>query len=397
MTPRLALLLILGVDAAILFYEASSLSLTYHGAQLLYQGRTSCMTDIIRASLALFGQHDLALRLPMILLNLLSAALLYIIAAPYAKHERERVWLVLIFVMLPGIISSSLLVDSAALVTFALFVYIYLRQRYGSWSDLVLPFYLLADPTFLALFLAMAFYGYRQRQYRLLGLYLLLFSFSLWHYGFNTGGIPENRFLDTLGIYAAVFSPIVFVYLAYVLYRRFITSETDLLWCLAATALVGSLLLSFRQRIEVEQFAPYLMVALPLGMQTFFHSYRVRLRPFRKRYRILFVLALLILVLNSAAVFFNKAFYTLLENPSEHFAYRAHIVKELSEALKERGIVCVDTGKDHKLQLRLRFYGIEKCHRWRLEKRTPESDKNVTISYYGSPVASFCVTKIPNN
>jgi len=120
MTPRLALFLILGIDAAVLLYEASDLSLTYHGAQILYGAEVTSMQWLIRLSLSFFGQTDMALRLPMVVMNLLSAVLLYRIAEPYAKNERERVWLVLVFVLLPGIISASLLVDSAALVTLAL-------------------------------------------------------------------------------------------------------------------------------------------------------------------------------------------------------------------------------------------------------------------------------------
>ncbi len=395
MTPRLALFLILGIDAAVLFYEASSLSLTYHGATLLYGDMPTVMTRIIRFFVSVFGHNDIALRFPMIVMNLLSALLLYVLAGPYAKNDRERVWLVAVFLLLPGIISASLLVDSAALVTLALLAYACARRRWGHWADLLLPLYLFADPAFLVLYAGTFLYALHRRAWPFAGGYALMFGVSLWYFGFDTGGLPESQFLDTLGLFAAVMSPIVFVYLVYVLYRRWVTKQTDLLWYLSATALVLALLLSFRQRIEIERFAPYLMLALPLGMQTFYHSYRVRLRPFRKRYRILFTLAVATLVLNAFAVFFNKAAYPFLDEPSHYFAYRAHIARELAEALREKGISCVDT--ESRMQLRLRFYGIGRCDGVVLKPAGDESRADVTIRYYNTPVARYSVTRIPTD
>ena len=397
MTPRLALILLLGIDAILLLSEASSLSLTYHGAKLLYEYEPSSMTRIIQGSIATLGQNDVALRLPMIVMNLLSALLLYAIAKPYAKYERERVWLVGIFLLLPGIISSSLLVDSAALTTLGLFLYLFLRQRYGIKADVMLPLLALADASFMFLFFGLAVYALKERTYRPAALYSLLVAAMLWGYGFKTGGLPQNQFLDTIGLYAAIFSPIVFVYMVYVLYRRFISSKTDLIWAVSASALVLSLVLSFRQRIEIEAFAPFLMVALPLGMQTFYQSYRVRLRPFRKRYRILFTLAMAVLMLNAAAGVFNKAAYLILDNPSGYFAYRAHVAKELAAALKKEGVVCAVFQDDPQMQLRMRFYGIDRCESAVVSRSPDQNATNVTISYYNVPVSRYFVTKIPKN
>lgn len=397
MTPRLALLLLLGLDAAILLFEASDLSLTYHGARLLYGFEPSATAQLVRISLAMFGQNDVALRLPMIVMNLLSGALLFAIAGRYAKHAREQVWLVAVFLLLPGIISASLLVDDAALVTFGLFAYLYLEQRFGRRADLLLPLLVWINAAYMVLFVGLAVYAYKTRAFRFAGLYAFLFLGMLWCYGFNTGGLPQNQFLDTMGLYAAVFSPIVFVYMVYVLYRRYVTARIDLIWSVGAAALVLSLLLSFRQRIEIEEFAPFLMAALPLGMQTFYHSYRIRLRPFRKRYRLLFTLAMATLVINAAAVFFNKAAYLLLDEPSRYFAYRTHVARELAEGLKAEGITCAHFPDDRRMQLRLRFYGIENCPGTVLSRRKENGDHNVTIRYYNMPITTFYVSKIPKN
>jgi hypothetical protein len=395
MTPRLALFLLLGIDAAILLFEASALSLTHHGAKLLYAVEPSAMTRIIQTSIALFGQNDVALRLPMIVMNLISALLLYAIAGQYCKHERERVWLVAVFLLLPGIISASLLVDDTALVILGLFLYLFLQQRYGRRADLLLPLLVFIDASYMVLFFGLTLHAARSREFRFAGVYFLLFLATLKLYGFNTGGLPQNQFLDTMGLYAAVFSPIVFVYMVYVLYRNYIASKTGLIWFVSAAALILSLLLSFRQRIEIEQFAPFLMASLPLGMQTFYHSYRVRLRPFRKRYRLLFILAMASLILNAVAVFFNKAGYLFVETPSHYFAYRAHVAKELAEGLKARQITCALLEDDHAMQLRLRFYGVGSCDVNTVSRQKGDSAENVTIRYYNVPVAQYYVTKVP--
>lgn len=397
MTPRWVLFLLLGGDAAILLYEAASLSLTYHGAELIYTDAPGAMTYILRASLALLGPSDLALRLPMIVMNMLSAVLLYVMAKPYIRRERERLWLVAFFLLLPGVISSSLLVDGAALVTLGLFIFIFLRRRYGEIAEIMLPLLLWADPAFLLLPVGLGVHAYKQRRFAMLPLYAVLGVLALWIHGFDTGGLPQSRFLDTLGLYAAIFSPVIFLYLFYTLYRRYIASQTDLLWDISTTALLVSLLLSFRQRVEIEQFAPFFMVALPLGMQTFYHSYRVRLRPFRRRYRILFALALGTLFINAAAVFFNKTAYLFLEHPEHYFAYRAHIAKELAAGLNAHGVTCAQMQNRPRMQLRLRFYGIGECADYRISEQTMPDANNVTIRYYGVPVATFYVTKILKN
>ncbi len=389
-----ALFLLLTIDAVLLLFFASSLSLTYHGAKLLYAEDPTVMTRMIRGSLALFGQNDVALRLPMIFMNLLSALLLYGIAKPYAKRDRERLWLVAIFLMLPGMISASLLVDSAALTVLGVFGYLYAYQRFGHRSDLLLPLLLWLSSSFTLLFFGLAVQAARVKNWRFFGLYGLLFSIALWRYGFNTGGLPENRFLDTIGLYAAVLSPFVFIYMVYVLYRRYVTKRTDIIWSIAASVFLLSIALSFRQRIGIEVFAPYLMAALPLGMQTFYRSYRIRLRPFRKRYRFLFTLAVVFLVINATAVFLNKAAYPYLKEPTHYFAYKAHVAKELAEALKAQGLRCVELD-DERMQLRLRFYGVERCAEAFVGTRAVANATTVTIRYFGAPVAIYYVTKIP--
>jgi hypothetical protein len=394
MNYKIIFFLLLGLDATVLLFQTSELSISYYEAKLLY-GNFSFLQSIVQTSLYFFGNNDFALRLPMIVLHLLSAVLLFEISIEYLKENKNRLWLLAIFMLLPGVVSSSLIVNEAGLVIFGLFLFVYLYTRLSSSFLYILLFlYALASGGFMYLFLALMFYGAHKRQ-RVLFLYnFLLFSFSMYMYGIDTHGSPEGHFLDTMALYSAIFTPIIFIYIFYVLYRRYLTKEIDLLWFLGSTALILSLVLSFRQKVEVEHFAPYLIVALPLAAKTFSSSYRVRLKQFRKKYKTIFIVSLLFLLVNSSLVLLNKYLYLFLENPKKHFAYNMHIAKDLARNLHEKKIDCVDA--QSKMSLRLKFYGISKCNEYILSDKDELGSKlsNVTISYKNKPVYSVNVTKV---
>ena len=223
------------------------------------------------------------------------------------------------------------------------------------------------------------------------------FFISLLLYGVDTKGIPQGHFLDSIAVYTAIFTPIIFVYIFYILYRRYLTKQIDILWFIASVAFVFSLLLSFRQKIELEDFAPYLILALPLAAQTFSHSYRVRLKMFRTKYRVVFVVSLILLVLNSLVVFFNKDIYIFIDKPKNHFAYNMHVAKELANELKNRGIKCVNT--DYKMASRLKFYGVTNCNTNILTEKSLkyQNRESVTISYNNRAVYKAIVTKVNTN
>lgn len=386
---------LIGVDLILLLAQIPGLSIGYHEAKIVY-GAPSPLQYWLHLSFALAGYNDWALRLPMIALHLMSVVLLYQIARYYVNRDSDRLWIVLIYVLLPGVISSALIVDNAGLVIVTLFMFGYLYLRYGLYALAMLPLLVWIDPAFAYLFVAIALFGIYRRDVRWSLSGIVALGISLYLYGTGIGGTPESRFLDMLGVYSAIFSPIVFIYLFYVLYRRLIAKERDLIWMIAMSAFVISLLLSFRQKVDVQSFAPFLLLALPMAAQTFFKTYRVRLREFRGRYRLLFYTAFSLLVLNALVVFFNQWAYPMLDKPSRHFAYPMHVAKELAASLKHRGITCIETS-DEKLQLRLRFYGITQCDTYRLtESSQSESDK-VTISYKNTSVFVGYVTKLNKN
>lgn len=396
MTSKYILFLILGIDAIILFLQTSQMSISYEEALLIYES-TSLLSTMVRFSLDTVANNDFGLRLVMILLHILSVLLMYLISKRYIYTERNRLWLILIFVLLPGNISAAVVVNDAGLVIFGLLLFVYLYEKLPQLVlNILLLVYSLIDISFAYLFLGLAVYYLNiKKNYNFLYV-IALYLLTSYIYGFEISGIPTGHFLDVIGVYSAIFTPIIFIYIFYTLYRRFFTSNVDMLWFISSTALIISLVLSFRQRVSIEYFAPYLMVALPLVAQSFISSYRSRLKMYRTRYKLIFTVSFLFLFLNTVVVFANKELYTYLKNPQKHFAYEVHIAKELAEELKKRNILCITTNEE--MQLRLKFYDIGKCQLNSLVELKIDTDKvvNVTVSYKNTPVYKANVTKINN-
>ncbi|EQB40187.1 hypothetical protein M947_03960 [Sulfurimonas hongkongensis] len=397
MKYRIILFLILGIDAAILLFETSSLSISYRESMILYE-EFSFLSFLANISIYFFGTNDFALRLPMIILHLLSAMLLYKISKEYVQKEKIRLWLVFVFVLLPGVVSSAIILNNAGFIIFGLLLFVYIYKNFSiKFTYFLLTIYALVAGEFVYLFLALSIYAIYKKEKNFFIFNIVTFFISIFLYEIDTGGRPQGHFLDAIGVYSAIFTPIVFIYLFYILYRRYLTKDVEILWFITAVPFLLSLVLSFRQRIELEAFAPYLILALVLAAQTFYHSYRVRLKMFRTKYRITFMISLAFLILNTLVVFFNKELYPYLSKPRNHFAYNMHVAKELATELKNRGIECVDT--EYKMASRLRFYGVTNCNTYRLTQvsKIVKNKDIVTISYKNIPVYNAYVTKINTN
>lgn len=359
-----------------------SLSISYKEALNVFVNN-SILSIISNTSIYIFGQNDVALRLPFILFYFFSVILMFKITENYFRYEKDRYISILIFMFLPGVLSASLLVNSAILVTFCTLLYIYYFENFKKHSYLLLTIFLLIDNSFAILYLALFFYALKDKDNKLIYFSVFLFILSMSIYGFSTDGKPKGYFIDTFAIYATIFSPILFIYFIYVLYRSGIKKDFSLSWYISVTAFLLSLVFSFRQRVYIEDFAPYVVISIPLMLKTFVHSYRIRLKEFRKFYDILAVTIIIMLSLNVIFTFINKPFYLFLANPSKHFVYKYHFIKELAEELKFKNINKISSD-DRELLLRLKFYGIEEGEDFYISsKEFYNYDEKISIIYYG--------------
>ena len=366
----------------LLFKATYSLSISYKEALNVFVNH-SVLSLITNSSIYIFGQNDIALRLPFILFYIFSVILMYKITKNYFKYEKDRYISIIIFMVLPGVLSASLLVNSAIVVIFFTLLYLYYYQKYNQHLYILLLLFLFIDNSFAILYLALFFYSLKDKNNKLLYFSLLLFIISMYMYGFSTGGKPRGFLVDTFAVYATVFSPFLFLYFIYTIYRVGIRDDRTLTWYISTTALILSLIFSFRQRIYIEDFAPYVVISLPLMLKTFFHAYRVRLKEFRRNYNILAGLVVLMLSINIILTFVNRPLYLVLPNPSKHFVYQYHFIKELAEELSKRNIKSITTDNEE-LALRLKFYNIDKGDDYFLTlKNYDYPSERISIKYYG--------------
>ncbi len=395
MRERLYLILILLLSGGMLTYGTQTLSISADEADIFFS-QTNIAHYLALYSTEWFGKSDFTLRLPFILLHLASMVLLYKIGKIFLKKRFDRILSIAIYAFLPGVNSVALLVNNSVVVIFItlLFTYLYLLE-YKIASHAVLILSLFIDNSFAIFYIALFVYALANRKIDLLLLTLILFGASMYLYGFDTGGKPKGYFVDTLGIYAAVFSPLLFLYFIYAMYRILIKEEKNLLWYISFFSLVVSLILSLRQKLLLEDFAPFVVLAIPLMIKVFFNSYRVRLPAFRKLHTLFFAIVLSSLFLNTLASYLHQPLYTLMDEPTKHFAVKYHVAKELAEELKAKGITKVLV-KDERMALRLKFYDIERGGIYKLlsHKEIEEGYEQIDITYYGVVVKTFYLYRI---
>ena len=335
------------------------------------------------------------MRSSIFIFHLLNLFLIYKISKFFLKKLTDRLLTILIYSLIPGVISFALIINpSTIVISFTLlFIYFYLnKKRILSYFILILSLFI--DNSFEILFLSLIFYSLITKEKKLIYLSIVLLILSLYFFGFESSGKPKGYFLDTLGVYAIIFSPPLFLYFFYVLYRDLALKKLNILWAISFFSLLLSLLLSLRQKIALEDFAPFVVISIPLLLNRYFSSLRVRLVEFRRWYKIIGITIMVGLIINLLIISFNSYLYLILSNPKNHFAYKFHFVKDLSIELKKLNINSIKCD-DKKLQLRLKFYNIYVSNSYLLSENQRDNYLyKVTISNNGKINKIFYVSKI---
>ena len=378
------------IDFVFLLYAANSLSISYNEAEIFFQ-KHSLLGYILKLSAHFFGQNDLAVRGVMIFFHIASVVLMYKVSKFYIKLEFDRIVAVLLFVLLPGTLASALIINNAGIcITLALLcIYLFhIKKKILFSLFFCLAFFI--DGDFLIFYAGFFIFALYKRKPPLAWLSAILFLLTLYFFGFETNGRPSGHFIDTFGIFAAVFSPFVFIFFVYTIYRIWVKEKKDLLWFIAICSFCFCMIVSVRQRLELEQFLPFCVIATPLMVRVFFNSYRVRLPKFRKGHKICTGLVMLFLVFNWSAIIFNQIFYIFLNDPTKHLTYKFDVAKELADKLKEAGVQDITT-EDARLALRLKFYGIKtKSYSKNLLASADLDEKSkFSIEKMGKVVANF--------
>ncbi|MBZ7929727.1 hypothetical protein [Campylobacter molothri] len=357
-------------EAEIYFGERNSLLFFFH--DLLYY--------ITHFGTFILGNNDFGLRFPILFFHFLSCFLLYKLAQKYTKTPLDTFLSLLLFILLPGTVASALLVNEAAIVIFLTLAILCAYEYEKKWLFyLLLILSLCVDKSFNILFLTFFFFGIYKKDVLLLNLSLILFGINISFYGFDISGRPRGYFLDTLGIFSACFSPLVFIYFFYVIYRLMFREKKNLLWFLMSITFIFCSLLSLRQKLYLEDFLPFCVICTPLMVKTLMESYRVRLPIFRLKYKIFIECTAIFLLFCYFVIIGNQFLYYIVSNPKRNFANNYHFAKELSQELKKQNIFAIRVSDS--LQKRLRFYGIKDSNIFYLSaiKNDKENNENQKI------------------
>lgn len=379
LSVKKAVILLLLCDFLALLYGISTLSIGTDEAKKYFDEGT-LLYYISHFGTFIFGQNDFGLRIPFLFFHFLSCILLFILAKKYTRTLWDSFFALLLYVLLPGSIASALLVNEASLVillSLAILCAYEYDKKILFYILFILAFFI--DNSFSILFLTFFFYGIYKKQPFLAVLALIFFILSLSFYGFNTGGKPRGYFLDTLGIFAACFSPLVFIYFFYVIYRLTFKKNKSLLWFLMSVTFIFCSLLSLRQKLYLEDFLPFCVICTPLLINVLMASYRVRLPKFRLRYKIFIQCASIFLLCFYFVLVGNSLLYYVLKNPNDNFANNYHFAKELSFELKKQGINELRVAPS--LQERIAFYGIKDSNTFYLKSVKDENALNKDKKY----------------
>jgi len=319
-----------------------------------------------------YFDNSLAFRTPFVFFGLLNIPLFFHMSRLYFEKIEESYLATSIYLLLPGIITSTILVNIAVLViTFVLFFIIFYEKKiiWGqAFSMLVLLFIHDASIIF---FMGLAIFFTIKKDRKLFFISILFLLTSLFFFnGLEIGGRPEGEFLQLFGLYMALFSPLVFLYFFYALYRILLREKKDILWFISFTAFIFSILLSLRQQVDMTDFAPYVIVSVVLMLVSSRKSVYVRLPQFQTAYRLGFNLLFGSLVLSAMVIIFHQLFFTMLDDKSKHFAYPFYEPYWQMLELNEIGQNCY-TVSNRKVQYQLKYYGIESCE----EKTVPKIHK----------------------
>jgi hypothetical protein len=346
------------------FYLATSTPISPHEAKIFYTS-----TDLVSTlmhwgttllSAPLFG--FLGLRIFFMLFGFVSLVLFYKLSRRYFIRDGDAYLSTIIFMLLPGILTGLTLANIAIIVLpiVLLFVLLYEKKKY-----VLLPFLMLAlffiHETSIIFFVAVFLYGLVHKDKKLfITAAAFLIAFIYLAKGIEIGGRPSGHFVEIFGLYASVFSPLLFLYFFYAMYRILLREKKNLLWYISFTALAFSLLLSLRQRVDITDFAPYVMISVVLMLDTLNHSVRVRLPEFQKHYKRGFYLVMGFLALNASIIIFHKASYLIMDNPEKHFAKRIYDPYYLALALKKDKVPCYNKARGRE-RYQLKYHGILLC------------------------------------
>lgn len=396
------ILLLLALNIAILIYACANINISYDEAKVFFSHSSflrkhGFLHELTGLSVSTFGEIlgiDFALRIPFLCAHLINLYLFYLLSLKILINQNDSILSVAIFMFLPGVLASAVLVNNAVfIIMLSLGALLCVSNKHFKTLIFLLTLSIFISNAFITLYLALFFYALysKNRAYSVLSGVFLLIWFIV--FDFEISGKPRGYLLDTMAIYAAVFSPLIFIYFIYALYRIWVKEQKDFLWFISCLGFCLSLIISVRTKATLEAFLPFCVLFVPHMLKLFLNSLRVRLPQFRTKYKILGAILLFGLILQNFASIFNAPLYLLNQKAKNHFMYNYEIAKDLATKLKQNGVYSVYTS-DEKLRLRLKFYGIESSFKARIStQQCSQNAQKISFEKLGKQIALFYLCK----
>ena len=341
-------------------YLATTIPIGPHEANIYYSD-----TNVLYFLTHLFEESfnsSLAFRFPFVLLGFLNIALFLVMSRLYFHKIEDSYLSTMVYLLLPGIITSTILVNISVLVmSLVLLFIIFYEKKIVIGQALMMLLLLLFHDASIIFFIALAIFFAFKRERKLFFISIAFSAIALLYFnGLDISGKPKGEFLQLFGLYMALFSPLVFLYFFYALYRIWLREKKDILWYISVISFIFSILLSLRQQVDMTDFAPYVIVSVVLMVVTYHRTLYVRLPIFQKSYRLGFNVLFGSLVMSALIIIFHPFFFYFIEDKTKHFAYAFYEPYWQVLELKEIEKNCY-TVKNQKVQYQLKYYGIEKC------------------------------------
>jgi len=350
-----------------MLYLATSIPIGPHEANVYYTDK-SVLYFLTHFSETYFNS-SLAFRFPFLLLGFLNIFLFFMMSKLYFYRLEDSYLATTVYLLLPGIITSTILVNISVLViSLVLLFIIFYEKKILIGQAVMMLFLLLFHDASIIFFIGLAiFFAFRREK----KLFFISITFSatalLYFNGLDISGKPKGEFLQLFGLYMALFSPLVFLYFFYALYRIWLREKKDILWYISVISFIFSILLSLRQQVDMTDFAPYVIVSVVLMVVTYHKTLYVRLPLFQKSYRLGFNILFGSLMVSALIIVLHPLFFYFLDDKSKHFAYPFYEPYWKVLELKEIGKNCY-TVKNQKVQYQLKYYGIESCDKSNVPK-----------------------------
>jgi len=349
-----------------LFYLAISLWLIYilpftsAEANILYYKGFNLTSFLTKELFNLFNSVFFT-RVVFFLIFLTSFYLLKEIIKNSFKNSSYLYLSLFIYLATPGIFVSLIVINYATIAIFLtlLFLYSYNKNiKILQVITLVLLFF--SQTASFVVYIAVGIYAFRKNDYFLTAINAILLIAYSFYANYPIDGIPKGHLLQLLGIYAVIFSPLLFFAFIYTLYRLAIDNQKNLLWYITTTSFIISLLLAIRQKIKVTDFTPYVVIIIPIIVEVFKNSLQIRLKIFRKSYYLICKIVVVVLLLETIVTILEYPLYKYFNNDALLIEKSLYIVPQNIKKAKKEGRNCIKNYKKRDINL-YKFYNAKVC------------------------------------